>query len=185
MILLCIGIFFFVSFDDEYNKLNSKKFMPLLWILLIIYFIYQDLNLGFLVIILLLIVFFTKDKEQLQTIYNNLKRRLQLNEAKISTTEQTKESFENYEIEPYVPSEISPAASSASSASSAEDTSNQNVNDIQQDQRFNKNQNQVSPPIQISSPPITEKKDNAPFELDIREIKELYENIKSQIQQLK
>jgi predicted membrane protein len=158
MILLCLALFFFISYDNETNHLNSKKYMPLLWILLLLYFVYQNFNLAIFVVLILILFFSSKKKEEWSQLYHQWKQKI---------IKSTKEKFENYEIKPFVRESKEEEEMAQSS--------------IHTEEKVEEKPAELSG---LSVPPEKENK-TAPFQLDIHEIKELYENIKSQIQQLK
>ena len=61
LIILIILLFFFLSNDQKVNNVISKNSIKYLFLLIIIYFIYQNYNLSILIIILLIFIFFNVD----------------------------------------------------------------------------------------------------------------------------
>jgi hypothetical protein len=71
LIVLIIMLIFFISNEKKINDLITKKYTKYLFLLLIIYFIYQGYNFVLLVIALLIVIFFNIDiKEKFEN--NNL-----------------------------------------------------------------------------------------------------------------
>jgi hypothetical protein len=168
MILLCIALFFILSYDKD-TRFDSKKYMPILLLLLLIYFVYQNLHIGFFLLLVIILYASSKKKEQLYEGYLQLKKKV------TETFNSSRETFANYEITPYISSEEKiektvPIGDVSSSSQMAHLT-------------LEKEKIEEKPIAPLPPPP--ENKKEKPFELDIREIKEMYENIKSQIQQMK
>ena len=71
LIVLIIMLILFISNEKKINDLITKKYTKYLFLLLIIYFIYQGYNFVLLVIALLIVIFFNIDiKEKFEN--NNL-----------------------------------------------------------------------------------------------------------------
>jgi hypothetical protein len=92
LIILIILLFFFLSNDEKVNDLMSKKYIKYLFILLIIYFIYQNYNLSLLLILLLIFLFFNVDFKN--KILNN-----KYFESFKDLSNIIKEKFENFDFE--------------------------------------------------------------------------------------
>jgi len=92
LIILIILLFFFLSNDEKVNDLMSKKYIKYLFILLIIYFIYQNYNLSLLLILLLIFLFYNIDFKN--KILNN-----KYFESFKDLSNIIKEKFENFDFE--------------------------------------------------------------------------------------
>lgn len=114
LIILIILLFFFISNEKKLNDLFTKKYIKYLFILLIIYFIYQQYNLSILVIALLIVIGMNVDlknkfsnyenyKNIIVEYYNNFSKehfsdRDDYNVKPYKATEESKESKESNEI---------------------------------------------------------------------------------------
>ena len=92
LIILIILLFFFLSNDEKVNDLMSKKYIKYLFILLIIYFIYQNYNLSLLLILLLIFLFYNIDFKD--KIFNN-----KYFESFKDLSNIIKEKFKNFDFE--------------------------------------------------------------------------------------
>ena len=101
LIILIILVFFFLSNDQKVNELIGKKSIKYLFLLLIIYFIYQNYNLSFLLIFLLIFLFFNTD------IKNKLLNNKYFESFK-GITDLIKEKFENFNFEDDIEEEKKP-----------------------------------------------------------------------------
>lgn len=137
-------LIFFLSNEEKINDLISKKYTKFLFILLIVYFIYQNYNFTILALVLVILIFLNVNiKEKFEN--NNYLKNI-INYSKIFTS---KELFKNnndedYDVKPYF-----------------EEKNN--------DEKENKEN--VKPNLE-------------PFKNTISEIRELYNNIKEQINKL-
>lgn len=61
LIILIIILFFFISNEDKINDIFTKKYIKYLFMLIIIYFVYQNYNFTVLAIALLILVFLNVD----------------------------------------------------------------------------------------------------------------------------
>jgi len=101
LIILIILLFFFLSNDEKINNLMSKKNIKYLFILIIIYFIYQNYNLSILLILLLIFLFCNVDFKN--KILNN-----KYLESFKGLTSLIKEKFENFNFEDEIEEEKKP-----------------------------------------------------------------------------
>ena len=101
LIILIILLFFFLSNDQKVNEWMAKKYIKYLFLLLILYFIYQNYNLSFLLIILLIFLFYNVDIKN--KLINNKYLENFLNLGKI-----IKEKFENFDFEEKMEEEKKP-----------------------------------------------------------------------------
>jgi wobble nucleotide-excising tRNase len=120
--------------------------------------------LAIFVVLILILFFSSKKKEEWSQLYHQWKQKI---------IKSTKETFENYEIKPFV-------RESKEEEEMAQPS-------IHTEEKVEEKPAELSGLSGLSVPSLPSEKENktAPFQLDIHEIKELYENIKSQIQQLK
>jgi len=155
LIVLIIILSFFMSNEKKINELISKKYIKYLFILLIIYFIYQNYNLSIFVLFLLIIIFLNINiKEKFENNkylkhYENFKNLIiDYFNDKTSNKKSSKEKFENYDIVPYI---------------------------IDKDKNDNNNKNQE----------YKKENKIEPFKTEVLKLKDLYENIKLEITKLK
>ncbi len=88
LIILIILLFFFISNEPKINEIVSKKYIKYLFLLCIVYFIYQNYNLILLIIAILILIYFNVDfKER----FSNNKYLSKFNEMK--------ESFSNFDFD--------------------------------------------------------------------------------------
>jgi hypothetical protein len=166
LIVLIILILFFISDEKKINDLISKKYIKHLFILLIIYFIYQNYNFSILVIFLLIIIFLNINiqekfifKKYLKN-YENFKKII-IEYFNDMETKESKESFLN------------------------------NVDKINNINKLNDNSYDFTPfvkeDININIDLKKENNENKiePFKTEVLKLKDLYENIKLEITKLK
>ena len=153
-------LIFFLSNEEKINDLVSKKYTKYLFILLIVYFIYQNYNFTIIALVIIILIFLNVDiKEKFEnnsylTNFNidNFKK-IGLDYYKLFNSEVkknkkvSKELFENnnnsYDFNPFIEEKIN----------------------------INKDSEEGKPNLE-------------PFKNSISEIKELYNNIKEQINKL-
>ncbi len=88
LIILIILLFFFISNEPKINEIVSKKYIKYLFLLCIVYFIYQNYNLILLIVAILILIYFNVDfKER----FSNNKYLSKFNEIK--------ESFSNFDFD--------------------------------------------------------------------------------------
>jgi len=61
LIILLILLFFFISNEKKINEITNKNSIKYLFLLVIIYFIYQNYNLVLLIAAILIVIFFNMD----------------------------------------------------------------------------------------------------------------------------
>lgn len=61
LIILIIILFFFISNEKKINEITNKNSIKYLFLLVIIYFIYQNYNLVLLIAAILILIFFNMD----------------------------------------------------------------------------------------------------------------------------
>ena len=155
LITLIIILFFFLSNETKINDLISKKYIKYLFILIIIYFVYQNYNISLLVIILLVIIFFNVD------IKNKFQNNKYLNNF---------ESFKNLFVEYYNNfNEDKPIKKERF-------TNNQNEDYDIKHYKENK--------ITEENKEIEGKNKIEPFKTEVMNLKDIYENIKLEIKKL-
>ena len=158
VVLLIIFLIFFISNDDKMNKYSQNKNFQYLFLIFMIFCLYNNVNVLFLIIIFLIFIYFN----------TNLKHKLKNNKIisnfySGSLFETFIENFDddqtnnNYEIKPYVQEK------------------EESLND---DEKEDKN---IKKEYKESSI-LNDKKE--PFKLNVQEIKELYDNIKLEINKL-
>jgi hypothetical protein len=146
IILLIIILLFFISNDEKVNNFISKKYFQYLFIFLIVFFIYKDMNL-FVILVLVIIFVATNLNLNLKDKMTNMAKYLDIN---------IQENFIDKKVYEKKVDE--------------------------------KNDFDITPCIVDKNPEndTIPKKDNdvEPFKLKVEEIKELYQNIKEQINNL-
>jgi hypothetical protein len=161
-----------MSNEKKLNDFISKKYIKYLFLLVIIYFIYQKYNLLFLVSILFLIVLFNIDfKDKLKDndvldkyliykkyIIDFLKEFKETLIGDEKNIKKNKESFSNMDNESY---NVKPWREKEGGIMS--DSGIYNSNEISTDKK---------------------ESETSPFNKEVNEIKELYENIKMEINRL-
>ena len=157
-----------MSNEKKINELISKKYVKYLFILLIIYFIYQNYNFVILVIFLLIIIFinidiqekfmnnkYLKNYENFKNLiieyFNDVndkrsKEKFSNNTDKIDKTDKTYKNDTSYDFVPYVKEDI-------------------NINIDNSEEKY---ENKIEP-----------------FKTEVLKLKDLYENIKLEITKLK
>lgn len=160
LIILIILLLFFMSNEKKINDLISKKYIKYLFILLIIYFIYQNYNFTLLVIFLLIIIFLNINiKEKFNNNkylknYENFKN-LILEYFNDEGNKKSKEKFSNNIDKPIDTSyDFTPCV---------DEDKNKNIDSTEE-----KNENKIEP-----------------FKTEVLKLKELYDNIKLEITKLK
>ncbi len=94
LLVLVILLLFFISSDKKMNALYSKTNIKYLFLLIIIYFIYQNYNLILLIIALLIIIYFNVDFTE------RFKNNKYLEKFKdLSIFQDIKEKFSNFNFE--------------------------------------------------------------------------------------
>lgn len=164
LITLIIMLIFFLSNEEKINDLISKKYIKYLFILLIVYFIYQNYNFTIIALVIIILIFLNVDiKEKFENNsylanfnIDNFKK-IALDYYKLFNSEVkknkkvSKELFQNnndsYDFKPFI----------------EEKKIDINVGD--------KDREEAKPNLE-------------PFKNSISEIKELYNNIKEQINKL-
>lgn len=166
LISLLIFLIFFMSNEEKINELISKKYVKYLFILLIVYFIYQNYNFTLLALALLILIFlninieekfknniylfnYDKIKKLVIDFYNDLNSKTK---KELFSNEEVKNT-EKYDFEPF--------------------NYNNSSNELNESNGLNNNDENNKKNIETE-----------PFKNAISEIKDLYENIKLQINKL-
>jgi hypothetical protein len=189
-ISIIILLFFFISSEEKINDITTKKNMKFLFLLVIIYFVYQNYNFGILFILFGIFIFFNIDFKKIKNVLNskeNSDSLLETDTEPLYSKFFNSELFKNYQtfkntiydyfknkehftFEPY-----------------------QEKND--KTKKENSSSNEPSGKLEslISSPSLSpilslgnlENSENkGPFKEDIKKIREMYENIKMEINKI-
>ena len=165
IILLIIILLFFISNDEKVNNFISKKYFQYLFILLIVFFIYKDMNL-FVILVLIIILVATNLNLNLKDKMTNIAKYLDIN---IQENFIDKNSHEKKSDEKKV--------------DTMPNTQIEDSNKIDE-----KNDFDITPYVPPANDTAPKKDDDSddvtPFKLKVEEIKELYQNIKEQINNL-
>jgi len=174
VILLIIFLLFFISNDDKMNKYSQNKNFQYLFIFFMIFCLYNNVNLLFLIIIFLIFIYFN----------TNLKHRLKNNNIisnfyNGSLFETFIENFDDdqsnntrnnsYEIKPYI----------------EENTFKEKEESLNNDEKEDKSIKKEYKETNENSTTLNDNKEIIePFKLSVKEIKELYDSIKLEINKL-
>ena len=165
LIIAIILLIFFMSNDVKLNNLFEKKNIKYLFLLIIIYFIYQGYNLLILLIIIFFIVFLYTDLKDRIFKSSYLNKYEFFKDVKIIINDYVKskninyEFFNNnddYDVKPFI---------NKNNKVDEENIINNNINDNINDNDENKIVNE-------------------PFKSEVIKIKDLYENIKLNIKKI-
>jgi hypothetical protein len=168
VVLLIIFLLFFISNDDKMNKYSKNKNFQYLFLIFMIFCLYNNVNVLFLIIIFLIFIYFN----------TNLKYKLKNN--KIISNFYTGSLFEtfienfddgtnnSYEIKPYEEGNIFKEK-------------DESLNDDEKEDKSIKKEFKES---NESSTLNDNKEIIEPFKLSVKEIKDLYESIKLEINNL-
>ena len=174
VVLLIIFLIFFISNDDKMNKYSQNKNFQYLFLIFMIFCLYNNVNVLFLIIIFLIFIYFN----------TNLKYKIKNN--KIISNFYTGSLFEtfienfddgvnnNYEIKPYVEENIFKEKEESLNNDEIEDKSINNKKEDNEESNESSNNSTLNDNKEII----------APFKLSVKEIKDLYDSIKLEINKL-
>jgi hypothetical protein len=174
LIILIILLLFFFSNNNKVNDLFTKKYIKYLFILLIVYFIYQNYNFTILALALIILIFLNVDiKEKfMNNIYLNNLNNLNIDNIKnifndylsIFNKKISKELFQN--------------------SSDGMTTVNNLLNEVK---NVGLNTDGITSINNLLNEDVenVEKKKIEPFKSDVLEIKNLFESIKEEINKFK
>jgi hypothetical protein len=157
LLSIIIILLFFVSNERKINEIINKKHIKYLFLLIIIYFIYQNYNLVLLIIAVLIFLYFNIDSKER---FLNNKYLLKL-----------KESIENFTTE----------------ENTIKYKKNINIdinNDINNNNIKNKNENKMNMLGGEGGYDSNNKNNIEPFREDVKKIRDLFENIKMEVKKL-
>jgi len=92
LIILLILLFFFISNEAKINEITNKNSIKYLFLLVIVYFIYQNYNLVLLIAAILILIFFNMDFKE--KFLNN--KYLSFVKEKFSNSEDSSEKIEPF-----------------------------------------------------------------------------------------
>lgn len=168
IILLIIILLFFISNDEKVNNFISKKYFQYLFILLIVFFIYKDMNL-FVILVLVIILVATNLNLNLKDKMTNIAKYLDINIQENFIDKNGHE--KKVDLMANTMPNIMP------------NTQIEDSNKIDE-----KNDFDITPYVPPANDTVPKKDDDSddvtPFKLKVEEIKELYQNIKEQINNL-
>ena len=164
VVLLIIFLIFFISNDDKMNKYSQNKNFQYLFLIFMIFCLYNNVNVLFLIIIFLIFIYFNtnlkhklKNNNIISNFYNG-----SLFETFIENFDDEQSNNKNYEIKPYI-----------------QENNNDEKNE-KEDISIKKESNES-----FSNTTLNDTKEIIePFKLSIQEIRELYDNIKLEINKL-
>jgi len=171
VVLLIIFLLFFISNDDKMNKYSKNKNFQYLFLIFMIFCLYNNVNVLFLIIIFLIFIYFN----------TNLKYKLKNNKIIFnfyngSLFETFIENFDDgtndsYEIKPYIEENI---------FKEKEQSLNNNEKEDKSIKKESKESNESSNNSSLND----NKELIEPFKLSVKEIKDLYDSIKLEINNL-
>ena len=173
VVLLIIFLIFFISNDDKMNKYSNNKHFQYLFLIFMIFCLYNNVNVLFLIIIFLIFIYYN----------SNLKHKLKNNKILSnfyngSLVETFIENFSNendeYDVKPYV---------EENNIQSNNLQKNEIKDDILNNDKYVNNS--VNNVVKESFDTLNDNKETIePFKLSVQEIKELYDSIKLEINKL-
>jgi hypothetical protein len=174
VVLLIIFLLFFISNDDKMNKYSKNKNFQYLFLIFIIFCMYNNVNVLFLIIIFLIFIYFN----------TNLKHKIKNNNIisnfySGSLFETFIENFDDgtnhsYEIKPYIEENI---------FKEKEEFLNNDEKENKSIKKEFKESNESDEPL--NNPSLNDNKEIIePFKLSVKEIKDLYDSIKLEINKL-
>jgi hypothetical protein len=193
-ISIIILLFFFISSEEKINDITTKKYMKFLFLLIIIYFVYQNYNFAILLILFSIFIFLNLDLSKIKNKFNenqeqNINENLENNKpffTKFFNSELFKnyQSFKNtiydyfknrehFNFEPYQEKKDVKDVKNVKNNSSNEPSGKLESLILSPS---------LSPILSLGVPEKTENK--APFKEDIKKIREMYENIKMEINKI-
>lgn len=162
IILLIIILLFFISNDKKVNNFISKKYFQYLFILLIVFFIYKDMNL-FVILVLVIIFVATNLNLNLKDKMTNMAKYLDIN---------IQENFIDKKVDD-------------KKVDDRKVDGNIDINKVDEKNDFDITPYVVDKNLENHTTPQKDDSDDVtPFKLKVEEIKELYQNIKAQINNL-
>ena len=168
VVLLIIFLLFFISNDDKMNKYSKNKNFQYLFLIFMIFCLYNNVNVLFLIIIFLIFIYFNtnlKNKLKNNNIISNFYSG-SLFETFIENFDDGKTNNNNYEIKPYI------------------EEKEQSLNDDYEKNNSIKKESKESKESFNNSTLNDNKEIIEPFKLSVQEIKELYDSIKLEINKL-
>lgn len=182
VILLIIFLIFFISNDDKLNLYSQHKYFQYLFLIFIIFCMYNNINIYFIIVLLLIFIFFNSNiKDKIlnnKTLSNKILNNNFINKFyKGSEIEKFIENFQSdYDVKPYITEEEYKKKNEnelkeihIEKQSEKQSEKQEKVNDI----KYNNTENYENNKDVIE-----------PFKLSVEEIKKLYENIKLEINKL-
>lgn len=181
VVLLIIFLIFFISNDDKMNKYSNNKHFQYLFLIFMIFCLYNNVNVLFLIIIFLIFIYYN----------SNLKHKLKNNKILSnfyngSLVETFIENFSNendeYDVKPYE-YDIKPYVEENNIKSNNLQSNNLQKNEIKEN--ILNNDKPVNNVVKESFDTLNDNKETIePFKLSVQEIKELYDSIKLEINKL-
>jgi hypothetical protein len=180
VVLLIIFLLFFISNDDKMNKYSKNKNFQYLFLIFIIFCMYNNVNVLFLIIIFLIFIYFN----------TNLKHKLKNNNIisnfySGSLFQTFIENFDDgtndsYEVKPYQEGNIFKEKEDFLNDDEKEDKSIKKEFKEFKESKESKESNEL-----LNNPTLNDNKEIIePFKLSVKEIKDLYDSIKLEINKL-
>ena len=167
IILLIIILLFFISNDEKVNNFISKKYFQYLFILLIVFFIYKDMNL-FVILVLVIIFVATNLNLNLKDKMTNMAKYLDINiQENFIDKKNDEKKVDDRKVD------------------DRKVDGNIDINKVDEKNDFDITPYVVDKNLENHTTPQKDDSDDVtPFKLKVEEIKELYQNIKAQINNL-
>jgi len=175
IVLLIIFLIFFLSNDKKMSIYTEKKNFKYLFIIFIFFCIYNDVNVLFIIIITLGFLYYN----------SNLYEKLKHNKILGSTIEKFANEYD------FVPYNNNDNDNNDNNDNNNNDVNNPDINKFNiekyknSDEKINKDINEDN--IDNENNKINDNKKNneiEPFKLSVQEIKEMYDNIKLQLEKM-
>jgi hypothetical protein len=189
-ISIIILLFFFISSEEKINDITTKKNMKFLFLLVIIYFVYQNYNFAILFILLGIFISFNIDFKKVQNILNstdNSDSSLEVNTQPFYSKFFNSELFKNYQtfkntIYDYFKNKehftFEPYEKNNDKNKKENNSSSEPVGKLES----LISSPSLSPILSLGNLENSENK--GPFKEDIKKIREMYENVKMEINKI-
>jgi predicted membrane protein len=190
-ISIIILLFFFISSEEKINDITTKKYMKFLFLLIIIYFVYQNYNFAILLILFGIFIFFNLDLNKIKTKFSknqeeNIDENLENNKP-FFTKFFNSELFKNYQsfkstIYDYFKNREHFNFEPYQEKKDVKEQKNNSSNEPSGKLESLISSPSLSPILSLGTPAKTEN--TAPFKEDIKKIRDMYENIKMEINKI-
>ena len=192
-ISIIILLFFFISSEEKINDITTKKYMKFLFLLVIIYFVYQNYNFEILLILFIIFIFFNLDLSKIKNKFSKNQNQEQNIDENLENNKPFFKKFFNSELFKNYKSFKSTIYDYFKNREHFNFEPYQEKKDVKEQKNNSSNGPSGKLESLISSPSLSpilslgtpEKIENtAPFKEDIKKIRDMYENIKMEINKI-